>query len=174
MSPPITAAILLVSDSVCRDNAEDTVGPGLTRFVEVRLAAMVVARMAVPRVPGRISQQIRNWAINGPHPDLILTCGGTGMAPNDVTPEATLAVLERRHPGLLELMRIRCFLRSPRIFLACCEAGMIHNSLVINLPGGFGPATISLEALLDVIEPAVAMLRQPRPDKDKLKTAFIG
>lgn len=174
MTPQMTAAVLTVSDLVCRDGQEDAIGPGLARFAEVRLACQIVARMAVPRVTARISQQIRNWACNGPFPDLILTAGGTGMAPDDVTPEATLAVLERRHPGILELMRLRSFLKSPRIYLSCGEAGIIGRSLVINLPGGPGHAIGCLETLLDVLEPAVTMLRQGRNDPGSLKPAFIG
>ena len=86
------------------------------------------------------------------------------MTPRDVTPEATAAVLERRHPGLLELARMRCYGKSPRAYLSRGEAGTLGRSLIINLPGSVRGASESLEALCDVLPHAVQMLQGERTD----------
>jgi molybdenum cofactor synthesis domain-containing protein len=112
----------------------------------------------VPDDEQKIRSRLAHWAREAPQPDLILTTGGTGLGPRDVTPEATAAVLERRHGGLLELVRKKCGPKSDRVFLSRGEAGTIAGTLVINLPGSERGATESLEALLDVLPHAIEML----------------
>ncbi len=159
MNTRITACILTVSDRCSRGETTDTSGPALHQLVSRRLRAAVVASACVPDETRRIADQIVHWARADPRPDLILTTGGTGLAPRDVTPEATLAVLERRHAGLLELARLRCYARTPRTFLSRGEAGTIGGTLVINLPGSLRGATETLEALLDILPHAIDTLR---------------
>jgi len=81
------------------------------------------------------------------------------LAPRDVTPEATLAVLDRRHTGLLELARLRCLEKTPRAFLSRGEAGTIGHTLVINLPGSRRGATEMLQAIFDILPHALDTLR---------------
>ena len=156
---PITVAILTVSDRCSRGEATDTSGPALADLATRRLEAQVVATACVPDEQNVIAACLQQWATQTPRPDLILTTGGTGLAPRDVTPEATLAVVERRHSGLMELARLRCYAKTPRAFLSRGEAGTIANTLVINLPGSPRGATENLEALLDILPHAIETLR---------------
>jgi molybdenum cofactor synthesis domain-containing protein len=119
---PITVAVLTVSDRCARGEAQDASGSAVAELVQRALGAQVVAKACVPDEAPTISAQIKAWARGDVQPDLILTTGGTGLSPRDVTPEATLAVLERRHPGLLELARLRCYATTPRAYLSRGEA----------------------------------------------------
>jgi molybdenum cofactor synthesis domain-containing protein len=123
-----------------------------------RLGARVVATECVPDDGPGIRSRLLTWANEGPRPDLIVTTGGTGLGPRDITPEATAEVVDRRHAGLLELVRTRCAAKTPRAFLSRGEAGTIGQTLVVNLPGSLRGATESLEALLDVLPHAIEML----------------
>ncbi|MEQ9617107.1 MAG: MogA/MoaB family molybdenum cofactor biosynthesis protein [Phycisphaerales bacterium] len=154
----IRASILTVSDRCSRGEARDTSGPALTRMVEQELDGTVISTACVQDVREQIAQRLRNWATGEDAPDLILTTGGTGLAPRDVTPEATLDVIERRHSGLTELIRLRCFEKTPLAFLSRAEAGTVERTLIINLPGSERGATESLAAILDVLPHAIKVL----------------
>lgn len=164
-------AILTISDRCSRGETEDTSGPALAQLAVSALDADVVAAACVPDEIDRIADQLVQWAKHAPKPDLILTTGGTGLAPRDVTPEATLSVLERRHSGLMELARLRCYAKTPRAFLSRGEAGVIAGSLVINLPGSQRGATENLEALLDILPHAIETLRGEAADHGRADAA---
>lgn len=166
MNPRIRAAVLTVSDRCALGKMQDTAGPGLVRLVSERLPADVIASACVPDERDAIVEQLRFWAGDEWKLDLILTTGGTGLGPRDVTPEATATILDRRHPGLLELARLRCLASTPRAFLSRGEAGTISRTLVINLPGSRRGATEFLEAILDVLPHAIQMLRGEPGDHD--------
>lgn len=180
LSPPIRAAVLTVSDRCSRGEAEDTTGPAVCALAEAKLAARVVATQIVPDEPDAIRAVLLAWSGtpqtssggSAPGPiDLVLTAGGTGLAPRDITPEATAAVLERRHPGLLELARRRCYDITPRTYLSRGEAGTIQHTLIINLPGSKRGATEMLDALTDLLPHAIDTLRgdvqdDGRPDAE--------
>ncbi|MEP0843991.1 MAG: MogA/MoaB family molybdenum cofactor biosynthesis protein [Phycisphaerae bacterium] len=153
------AAIMTVSDRCWQGRMNDQAGPALAALVRDRLGGQVVAATIVPDDAGLIAEQLRRWAAGPERPDLILTTGGTGLGPRDVTPEATASVLDRPHPALLELARLRCLQKTPRAFLSRGLAGTIGAALVINLPGSTRGAVEFLEALLDVLPHAVDMLR---------------
>lgn len=155
----IRVAILTVSDRCSRRETVDTSGPALAQMVRERLTAEVVATACLPDERAQLSQCLRQWALEHPRPDLILTTGGTGLAPRDITPEATLDVLERRHSGLMELVRYRSLAKTPRAFLSRGEAGTLAQTLIINLPGSERGATESLAALLDLLPHAIETLR---------------
>lgn len=155
----ITAAVLTCSDRCSRGVAIDASGPALTDLLQRALGAEITAVACVPDERGVISRQLEAWALDHPKPDLILTTGGTGLSPRDVTPEATAAVIQRRHPGLLELARLRCLAKTPKAFLSRGEAGTVGQSLIINLPGSPRGAREFLEALLDVLPHAIETLR---------------
>jgi len=128
-------------------------------MIEHDLDGTVVTTACVPDEREQIARQLRDWATSKQAPDLILTTGGTGLAPRDVTPEATLDVIERRHPGLTELIRLRCLEKTPLAYLSRTEAGTIARTLIINLPGSERGATESLAAILDILPHAIGILR---------------
>lgn len=156
---PMRVAILTVSDRCSRGETLDTSGPALADLARSKLGAVIAAQACVPDERPVIAAQLRAWAGEIDAPDLILTTGGTGLAPRDVTPEATLDVLERRHSGLMELIRRRCYEKTPRAYLSRGEAGTLGRSLIINLPGSRRGASESLEALLDILPHAIETLR---------------
>jgi len=156
---PIRASILTVSDRCSRGEAQDTSGPALVGMIEQNLQGIVVSTACLPDERDQIARQLRDWALSEHAPDLILTTGGTGLAPRDVTPEATLDVLERRHSGLTELIRLRCLEKTPLACLSRSEAGTIARTLIINLPGSERGATESLNAILDILPHAIGILR---------------
>lgn len=167
---PIRIAILTLSDRCSRGETQDTSGPALAELAEQKLSAHIVARLCIPDDRAQIAQQLRAWCDAATAPDLILTTGGTGLSPRDVTPEATLDILERRHAGLMELIRRRCYDKTPLAYLARGEAGTRARTLIINLPGSRKGATESLEALLDVLPHAIATLRNDPHADDRQKT----
>lgn len=154
-----TVAILTCSDRCSAGTAIDTSGPALAELVRTAMNATVIATACLPDDAGQIARQLRTWALDHPRPDLVLTTGGTGLSPRDVTPEATASVLERRHSPLLELARLRCYARTPLTYLSRGEAGTIGRTLVINLPGSERGATEMLQAMLDVLPHALRVLR---------------
>ncbi|TVQ56407.1 MAG: MogA/MoaB family molybdenum cofactor biosynthesis protein [Phycisphaerales bacterium] len=152
-------AVITVSDRCSRGVTVDTTGPALLRLAEAQLAAQITAFKCVPDEIPAVTQILCDLADGDDAPDLILTAGGTGLAPRDVTPEATLEVLERRHSGLMELIRRRCYEKTPRAYLSRGEAGTRRRTLIVNLPGSERGATESLEALVDILPHAIETLR---------------
>lgn len=159
MTSILRAAVLTLSDRCSRGESVDTSGPALAETLRQRLGAEVVRHDCLPDDRVLIAKTLCGWADGPAAPDLILTTGGTGLAPRDVTPEATLEVLERRHSGLMELVRRRCYEKTPRAYLSRGEAGVRKRTLIINLPGSRRGAVESLEALLDILPHAIETLR---------------
>lgn len=151
-----SAAVLTVSDRCARGEREDLSGPGLVALCRERLGAAPVEYALVPDGIEAVQAGIRRFA---GRVDLLLTTGGTGLAPRDFTPEATAPLLERRHPALLELARRRCYDLTPRTYLSRGEAGAIGRTLVLNLPGSPKGSREMLEALLDILPHALETLR---------------
>jgi molybdenum cofactor synthesis domain-containing protein len=96
--------------------------------------------------------------------DVIVTTGGTGLSPRDVTPEATLSVIERRVPGIPEAMRAAGMLKTQRAMLSRAEAGILKETLIINLPGSRKAATESLEAVIDTLGHAIEKIKGSQAD----------
>lgn len=159
MMSTIRIAILTVSDRCSRGQTIDTSGPALAEMAERLLSGQVVASACLPDERALLSEQLRRWSLQAPAPDLILTTGGTGLAPRDVTPEATLDVIQRRHSGLMELIRRRCYDQTPRAYLSRGEAGTLGRTLIVNLPGSQRGATESLQAIIDILPHAIETLR---------------
>lgn len=157
MARPRTV-ILTVSDRCSRSETVDTSGLALARLCGEKLSADVLDGVCVADERDRIAETLRGWAGGTTRHDLILTTGGTGLAQRDVTPEATADVLEGRLPALLELARLRCLSKTPRAFLSRGEAGTTGRTLIVNLPGSERGAVEMLEALLDVLPHALAMI----------------
>ena len=155
----IRAAVLTVSDRCSRGEAEDASGPALAAMLRERLGADVVEAACVPDEVERIERALRGWADPERRIDLVVTTGGTGLAPRDVTPEAAARVIERPHAGLMELARARCLSITPRSYLSRGVAGVAGRTLIVTLPGSVRGATEQLGALLDVLPHAVETLR---------------
>lgn len=158
MSEPFTFAVLTVSDRCFQGSATDTAGPALVKMLE-ELGGKRVDTSLVPDDVVQIADQLEAWAELETAPELILTTGGTGLGPRDVTPEATQAVLDRDHPGLMELVRAVGARSTPKAYLSRGVAGTMGASLVVNLPGSERGATESLEALAELIPHAIDMMR---------------
>ena len=156
---PIRTAVLTVSDRCSRGEVEDESGPALCAMLRDRLGAEVMETSCVPDAVERIAGMLIAWSNPEAGIDLILTTGGTGLAPSDVTPEAASQVFDRHHPGLMELARLRCLHATPRAFLSRGVAGTIGGTLILTLPGSPRGATEHLAALVDVLPHAIRMLR---------------
>jgi len=153
----LKAGILTVSDRSSRGEREDASGPALSRWLEKR--GVKTGRLEiVPDEGDRIAAVLRNWADEEEF-ELILTTGGTGVSPRDVTPEATLKVVERTIPGFGERMRSRSLEKTPMAILSRAVAGVRKRSLIINLPGSPKGAVENLEAVWDAVPHAVEKIR---------------
>ncbi len=128
-------AILTVSDRCARGESIDRSGPVLAALLEERLGATIVANACVPDDRRAIAEQVKAWALPGSGIDLVLSTGGTGLGPRDITPEAVGPLIERLAPGLMELARMRTAAKTPRTFLSRGIAGSIGSTLVLTLPG---------------------------------------
>lgn len=156
--PRPRVAILTVSDSRSAGEAEDLATPRLIDAAERFLNASRVETSLVPDEHAAIVAQLRAWTQAADPPALVLTTGGTGVGPRDVTPEATAEVVERPHPGLLELARARCLPGKPHAYLSRAVAGVAGRTLVVNLPGSPRGAVETLRLMADVLPHALETL----------------
>jgi molybdenum cofactor synthesis domain-containing protein len=154
---PFTAAVLTISDRCSQGDAQDTSGPALVQLLTDTFGADVRSTKCVPDEIDRIRATIRAWADT--HIDLVLTTGGTGLAPRDVTPEAIAPLLDKPAPNLLELARLRCLEKTANAYLSRGVAGVVHKTLVITLPGSRTGATETLEALADILAHAIDAMK---------------
>lgn len=156
------AAILTLSDKGSRGERIDESGPALTAWLAERGVQTVQSRIIADEFE-QIVKVLTEWA-DADAADLILTTGGTGVSPRDVTPEATLQVVERVIPGLGELMRIRSLEKTPMASLSRAVAGIRKQSLIINLPGSPRGALENLEAVWPALGHAVEKIRGGQED----------
>ncbi len=159
----IKFGVLTVSDRSAQGLREDLSGPALERVIAAQ-GWQVTRRHIVPDEREMISQTLAAWADSG-EMDVILTTGGTGFSPRDVTPEATLAAVERGAPGLAEAMRYASLKATPHAMLSRATAGIRGRTLIINLPGSPKGAVENLEVVLPVLPHAVELLKNdPRAE----------
>jgi molybdopterin adenylyltransferase len=150
------AAIITVSTSKAAAEGEDESGPRLAALAE-QLGAEVVGRDLIPDDRTQIEQRLRHWA-DVERCELVLSTGGTGVAPSDVTPEATMAVIEREVPGIAEAMRAASRPHTAYWMLSRGVAGVRGSSLVINFPGSPRSIEQTGEAIRDALAHALALL----------------
>ena len=162
----IRFAILTISDRSSRGERTDTSGPALARLV-VENGWQVTQQAVVPDDFNLIRETLSAWADQGgagsSAVDVILTTGGTGFSPRDVTPEATRAVIDRPAPGLAEAMRAASLQITPHAMLSRAIAGIRRQTLIVNLPGSPKGAVENLGVILPVLPHAVLMIRN-NPD----------
>ena len=146
--------MLTVSDRVSRGEAEDKSGDTLAALLAAD--GYDVARRVVPDEAGEIAAAIEELAAAAA---LVLTTGGTGIAPRDVTPEATRTVLEREAPGIAEALRADSIAKTPHGLLSRGAAGVLGATLVVNLPGSTGGCRDGYAVLRPALGHALSLLR---------------
>jgi molybdopterin adenylyltransferase len=156
-------AVLTVSDRSARGERPDTSGPALVELIKAQ--GWIVTRTDVlPDDLNILRESIALWADRG-DVDIILTTGGTGFAPRDITPEATRAVIEREAHGLVEAMRAVSGITSSHAMLSRAIAGIRGKVLIINLPGSPKAASENFQVVIPVLDHAIKLLRDD-PDAE--------
>ena len=153
----INAAVLTISDSVSAGTRTDRSGPAVRDRLE-QLGWKVSMLEVIPDEPAEIANRLATLA-DGGQISAIFTTGGTGVAPRDVTPEATRAVLDREIPGMAELMRARGREATPLAALSRSVAGTRGLVLIVNLPGSPKGAVESLDAIVELAPHVLELLR---------------
>jgi molybdopterin adenylyltransferase len=153
----MNVGILTLSDKGARGERQDTSGAAIRELL-LPLGAAIRRAEILPDDLDAIAATLAAWSDSG-ELDLIVTTGGTGLSPRDVTPEATLRVLERQAPGLSELMRAEGVRHTPMASLSRAVAGTRGRTLIVNLPGSERGVRESLSVLLPILPHAVDTLR---------------
>lgn len=153
----IRFGILTLSDRSSRGEREDASGPALAHLIQAENWS-VTKQMLLPDDESAIRSILSEWADSG-ELDVILTTGGTGFAPRDVTPEATRAVIDREALGLAETMRAASLKITPHAMLSRIVTGIRKRTLIINLPGSPKGAVENMQVIIPVLEHAVRLLQ---------------
>lgn len=163
----VTAGILTISTKGAAGEREDTSGEAIYALITAPpVEATVTGRAIVPDDRASIESVLRHWA-DDLRLNLVLTTGGTGLSPTDVTPEATLAVVDRLVPGLVEAMRLESLRITPMAMLTRAVAGCRGATLIVNLPGSPKGVRECLAVILPVLPHAVDILTARVTDHGK-------
>ena len=153
----IKVGILTISDKGSRGEREDLSGKAIEEIVK-KINGEVKYYQIIPDEKDIIQEELLK-AVDKLHLDLILTTGGTGLAKRDVTPEATLAIIEKEVPGISEIIRSESFKKTNRAILSRGMAGIRKESLIINLPGSPKGVRESLEIILEALPHGIEILK---------------
>lgn len=153
----IRAGIITVSDRSSQGIREDTSGPSIAAILKTVLID-VCRSLIVPDEKDRIKDAIKQFT-DKDNLDLIITTGGTGVSPRDVTPDATLEIIEKQIPGMAEAMRYRSLQITPYAMISRAVAGIRSRSLIINLPGSPKGAKENLEVILPALKHAIEKIK---------------
>lgn len=164
-APAVRLAILTVSDACARGERVDASGDAIAAWAAAR-GDVIVARAVVPDESLAIVRAILPWC-DRDEADLVLSTGGTGLSPRDVTPDATRALLDREASGIAERLRAASVERVPRAALSRGLAGIRGRTLVVNLPGSPGGVRDALDVLSAIIDHAVAIVRGSATDHSR-------
>ncbi len=151
----IKIGVLTMSDKGAAGEREDKSGAAIKELVAT-INGQVERYEVVPDEVDQISAKLIEWCDAGL--ELVLTTGGTGFSPRDVTPEATAAVIERPTPGISEAIRLAGLKKTPRAMLSRATAGIRGRTLIVNLPGSEKAVRESLEAILDSLPHGIEVL----------------
>jgi len=154
----LSFALITISDRSFRGEREDLTGPELRKYLEGK-GARIVQMLIVPDDKEIIKAKLIELCDQGEPPEIILTAGGTGLSPRDVTPEATKEVLEKEIPGISEAMRIKSLQITPAAMLSRAVAGLRKKTLIVNLPGSPKAARENLEAVIPALPHALEIIR---------------
>jgi molybdopterin adenylyltransferase len=154
----IRFGILTLSDRSARGERADLSGPALADLIMAQ-NWLVIKQAILPDDEYRIREILIQWADSG-EVDVILTTGGTGFSPRDITPEATRAVIQREAPGLAEAMRATSLWKTPHAMLSRAIAGIRGQVLIINLPGSPKGAVENLQLIIPVMVHAINLLHE--------------
>ncbi|MCG6536662.1 MAG: MogA/MoaB family molybdenum cofactor biosynthesis protein [Syntrophales bacterium LBB04] len=156
------AVIITVSDRGSRGERVDTSGPEITAMLE-KAGMEIVGRRIIPDEKAQIRQMLIDWS-DGGNADLILTTGGTGVSPRDVTPDATREVIDREIPGMAEAMRRHSAATTPHAMISRAMAGIRGRTLIINLPGSPRGAMENLSVLIPALAHALEKIKGDQRD----------
>ena len=156
--------ILTLSDRSAKGERADASGPALADLIRAQ-GWSVIKHAILPDDESVIRATLSEWADSG-EVDVILTTGGTGFAPRDVTPEATRKVIQREAPGLAEAMRADSLKKTPHAMLSRAVAGIRGRTLILNLPGSPKGAVENLQTVMPVLSHAVQLLTDD-PNSEK-------
>jgi molybdopterin adenylyltransferase len=151
----ITACVLTLSDKGSRGEREDTGGPLIAELLR-QIGVSTEHYEVIPDEKALIKEKLIGYSKSV---DLIITTGGTGLAPRDVTPDATREVIDRQIPGIAEAMRAAGLAKTKRAMLSRAVAGVRGQTLIINLPGSPKAIREGLEAVLEVIPHAIEKIK---------------
>jgi molybdenum cofactor synthesis domain-containing protein len=157
MFPPLRARILVLSDAAARGERQDQSGPAVQELLEAhgwQVASIEILPDDLEAIRRRL-EALTDVA----DCDAVVTSGGTGAGPRDVTPEATRAILEKEIPGLAELMRAEGFKKTRRAALSRGVVGVRKAKLIVNLPGSPRGARESIESILDLLPHVVDLIQ---------------
>ncbi len=153
----LRVGVLTISDACSRGERDDASGAAIVEWCTVR-GDTVAQRACIPDESGTIVSTMVEWADRGTV-DVIISTGGTGLSPRDVTPEATRAVIERDAPGIAEALRAAAIPRFPRAALSRGIAGLRGRVLLVNLPGSPGGVRDGVTVLDEILDHAIAIAR---------------